>query len=232
MKSSLGDQPGMRERHLLRKRHNPLFGEKQSDVSNEQLAGARLEDGVEMDRFIGEFQLLVHKTAELEASAPSETILEIKEELDRSYQQVCALPGDQAHIKNAIRELLTLMMRAIRSASGEDAYAKRQLDDEEAAREVHFELQELPLVSALTHPDSPIAEDELVPSLLSEPGETLAPTLQLFDKDQLASILSDAEMLLQKKDPQRSLTHAWERLKLIETHFREMQLESATVIQS
>jgi hypothetical protein len=229
MNDSLSSKPGVRERHLLRKRQNPLFDAHQSDVSNEQLATARLDDGVEMDGFHRDFQLLVRRAVELEPNTPSDTILELKEELDRAYQRACALPGDQAEIKNSIKKLLTLIMQAVRSGSGNDAYAKRQLDDEEAAREVHFELQELPLVSALTHPDSPIAEDELVPSLLSEPVETLEPSLQLFDEGQLACILSDAEKLLQLKDPQRRLADAWQALKLIEACHRDRQSGSAAI---
>ena len=62
--------------------------------------------------------------------ADCETILEIKQELDRSYQQVCALPGDQQQIKSAIKKLLAQIMQAIRTAAANDAYAKQQLDDE------------------------------------------------------------------------------------------------------
>jgi len=222
MNRSLEGNPGIRERHLLRRKHNPLFNEKQSDVSNEDLARARLDDGVEMDGFMNDFQLLVQKAVDLKANTPSETILEIKQELDRSYQQACALPGDQQQIKNGIKQLLAHIMQAVRAAAGDDAYARQQLDDEETARTLHFELQELPLVAALTHPHSPIAEDELIPSLLSEPSERLVQTLQLFDENQLASILSGAEALLKQRDPQRALVDAWQGLKLIETCYHDI----------
>jgi len=227
MNRSLAGKPGIREQHLLRRKHNPLFDDKQSDVSNADLARARLDDGVEMDSFMNNFQLLVQKAVDLKPNTPSETILEIKQELDRSYQQACALPGDQEHIKSAIKKLLMHIMQAIRVGAGNDAYAKQQLEDEETARKLHFELQELPLVAALTHPHSPIAEDELIPSLLSEPSETLTRTLQLFDENQIAAILSGAQALLQQRDPQRALTDAWQGLKLIETCHRDMQRDSA-----
>ena len=227
MNRSLTGNPGIRERHLLRRKHNPLFDEKQSAVSNEDLARARLDDGLEMDRFMNDFQLLVQKAVDLKPNTPSETILEIKQELDRSYQQICALPGDQEHIKSAIKKLLVHIMQAIRAGAGNDAYVKQQLDDEETARKLHFELQELPLVAALTHPHSPIAEDELIPSLLSEPAETLMPSLQLFDENQIAAILSGAEALLKQRDPQRALADAWRGLELIETCYHDMQPDSA-----
>ena len=129
------------------------------------------------------------RAVELEPNTPSETILEIKEQLDHSYQRVCALPGDQSAIKNAIRQLIEVIMKAVRSGIGNDAYAQRQLEEEIIAREAHFELQELSLVAALTHADSLVTEEEFVPSLLSEVDENLERCLLLFDESPTGSHL-------------------------------------------
>jgi len=220
MRKAIDTRPGVREAHLLRKRDNPLFSRAAREVSNEALASARLQDGMEMDRFIQEFQALVQRAVALEPNTPSETVLELKEELDRGYQQACALPGDQSAVKAAIRKLLGVIMRAVRSGSGNDAYAARQLDEEDLARQTHFELQELPLVAALTHPESPVAADELIPSLLSEDDASLERCLTLFDDRQLAEIRQDAAQYLQRIDADRRLSDAWRRLDLIRRHFR------------
>jgi hypothetical protein len=222
MSTPFPEHTGIREQHLLRKKDNPLFEVSERDVSNEVLATARMEDGVEMDAFMSEFQALVQRAAALEANTPSDTILEIKEQLDRSYQQCCALPGDQAAVKAAIRKLIETIMRAVESGIGNDAYAQRKLEEEVLARELHFKLQELPLVAALTAENSPIAEKELVPSLLSEPAETLALTLQLFDESQLAAIFNEASTFMENKDPERKLMDAWLRLQLIERTWQAM----------
>jgi len=227
MSTPFPEHTGIREQHLLRKKDNPLFEDSERDVSNEALAKARMEDGVEMDAFMSEFQTLVQRAAALEANTPSETILEIKEQLDRSYQQCCALPGDQAVVKAAIRKLIETIMRAVERGIGNDAYAQRKLEEEVLARELHFKLQEVPLVAALTAENSPITEKELVPSLLSEPAETLMPSLQLFDENQIAAILSGAEALLKQRDPQRALADAWRGLELIENCYHDMQPDSA-----
>jgi hypothetical protein len=221
------NQPGVRERHLLRKRNNPLFSATDREVSNEALAEARLADGLEMDRFLQEFQALVKRAVELEPNTPSETILEIKEQLDHSYQRVCALPGDQSAIKQAIRQLIEVIMKAVRSGIGNDAYAERQLEEEVIAREAHFELQELALVAALTHADSPVSEEEFVPSLLSEVDENLERCLLLFDEGQLAAISNDAEVFLEKTDPDKQLLDAWRRLALIQDYYRRLRPDTA-----
>ncbi len=221
MNAVCAEQVGIREQHLLRRKDNPLFEESRREVSNEVLAGARLQDGADLDHFMSEFQQLVQRAAALEPNTPSETILEIKEALDRSYQQCCTLPGDQGAVKTAIRRLIDTIMRAVESGIGNDAYARKQLEDETVARDLHFRLQELPLVAALTAEHSPIPEDELIPSLLSEPVATLEPTLQLFDEAQLATIFNEARTFLQHRDPERMLVDAWQRLQLIERSWRD-----------
>lgn len=222
-----GQQPGVRERHLLRKRNNPLFSEAARDVTNEELATARLDDGLEMDKFVQEFQVLVQRAVELDPNTPSETILEIKEQLDHSYQRVCALPGDQTTIKQAIRQLIEVIMNAVRSGIGNDAYAARQLEEEVIARQAHFELQEVPLVADLTHAESPVSEAEFIPSLLSEEDAGLERSLLLFDEGQLAIICNDAESYLLEIDPGKHLVEAWRRLALIQDYYRHLLPESA-----
>ena len=227
MSTPFPEHTGIREQHLLRKKDNPLFGESERNVSNEVLARARMEDGVEMDTFMADFQSLVERAVALEPNTPSETILEIKERLDHSYQQCCALPGDQTAVKTAIRKLIETIMRAVESGIGNDAYARQQLEEEALARELHFKLQELPLVAALTAANSPIAENELIPSLLSEPAETLALTLQLFDDTQMAAIFNEASTFISNTDPEQKLPGVWQRLQLIERTWRNMPAATA-----
>lgn len=226
MNTAFPEHTGIREQHLLRKKDNPLFDESERNVSNEILARARMEDGVEMDAFMSEFQALVQRSVALEPNSPSETILEIKEKLDHSYQRCCALPGDQSAVKSAIRKLIDTIMRAVEAGIGNDAYARQKLEEETMARELHFSLQELPLVAALTSADSPVAENELIPSLLSEPADTLASTLQLFDETQLASIFKEAGTFMQRQDPERKLIDAWQRLQLIEQVWQNMSVNT------
>jgi hypothetical protein len=219
MTRSADEHPGVREGHLLRKKDNPLFAAASRKVSPEALADARRNDGAEREQFVEQFQALVQRAVALDPNTPSETILELKEQLDHSYQRACGLPGDQSHIKDAIRKLVAVIMRAVRSGIGNDAHAARQLDEEDMARQTHYELQEVPLVAALTHPESPIATDELIPSLLSEDDASLERCLILFDDSQLATICHTAEDYLQDRDPERQLTAAWRRLDLICAHY-------------
>lgn len=216
------DRPGVHEAHLLRKRDNPLFPPAARAVGQRDLAAARLQDGLDRDSFMEEFRSLVERAVNIEPNAASDDVLAIKEALDHAYQKACALPGDQSEIRAAIRKLLAVIMRAVSAGIGNDAYAARQLEEEAMAREMHFSLQELPLVAALTHAQSPVAEDELVPSLLSEDDADLTRCLALFDENQLAAICHDGDSLLQRIDPDRTLDAAWRRLALIRQYYSEI----------
>ena len=72
-------------------------------------------------------------------------------------------------------------------------------------------------------PESPVAADELIPSLLSEAEQSLAATLTLFDEQQMAALCHDARVFLAQQDPERRLADAWARLQLIEDHYRRLQ---------
>ncbi|MDT8388809.1 MAG: hypothetical protein RQ736_15005 [Thiogranum sp.] len=221
------NRPGIREQHLLRKRDNPLFGEPHNQVSNEDLMTARLEDGVERDNFLTGIQSLIQQCIDLEPNTPSEDILQLKERLDQSYQQACALPGDQEQIKQALKRLVDVIMKAMQVGAGNDAFAQQQLQEEMIARQAHFELQELPLVAALTHADSPVGAQDLIPTLLSEPDDSLVPALIIFDDSQLAAISHQAEEFLQQRDPDKAWIDAWRKLALIQTAWRSRQPPSA-----
>jgi len=212
--------PGTWERHWIRRQHNALLDESQRQADPQQLQQARRRDREAAARFRADFESLVQKAAALEAGADSETVLALKDELDRAYSVSCTVPGDQRQIQEAIRRLIALIMAAIRRGAGNDAYALAQLDEEDAARRLHFELQHVPLVADLTHPDSPVDEDELVPLLLGEPPETLVRVMTLFDADQAAALLQDAREFLAGRDPERALAPAWQALAVIEAHAR------------
>lgn len=218
----LDRKPGMRELHLLRKKDNPLFSKDGARISNDQIYKARLEDDVDARDFMENFRKLVQEAVDLKPNTPSDTILDLKERLDQAYQHACALPGDTAEAKNAIRKLLDLIMKSVREGAGSDQVALQKLRDEDAARKAHFELQEIGLVAALTHDQSPVAEDELIPSLLSETEDILQITLALFDPDQLALILRDAEKFLNELDSKHHYTEAWSRLDVIRQQLERM----------
>ncbi len=189
-------KPGRRERHLLRKRNNPLFQENQRQVSTTALQEAQRLDHEELADFITEFRKLVHQAVSLQPSEESDVILKLKENLDKSYEQACGLADDQAETKDAIKKLLVVIMNAVRSGAGEDPKALDELQQETIAREAHFELLEHPLIADILYPESVISEEDLIPTLLSSPAEEFAAALTLFDADQLQLLAANSDLYI------------------------------------
>jgi hypothetical protein len=84
-------------------------------------------------------------------------------------------------------------MQSVWKGAGNDTLAHQELEQEEIARQAHFELLESPLVADLLDPESPIAQDELLPSLLSAEQADFEAAITLFDSAQLEALLNQAE---------------------------------------
>ena len=205
--------PGRRERHLLRKRNNPLFPPAEQQITESQLETAQRLDHEELEGFIGDFHRLVHRAVSLQPNVGSEVVLELKEALDQAYERAAGLADDQRETQQAIQRLLELLMDAVRKGAQDDPVALRELEQETIARHAHFELLQHPLIADLLDPETPIAQHELAATLLSSDDDTLTAALPLFDESQRALLYRDAERLLKEtgippSDP------LWKRLAL------------------
>lgn len=191
-------QSGPRERQLQRKYNNPLFGESGLQISQQDIDVAHEQDEVSLNRFLQHFQELVQKAVDLDPNAESQTILDIKEKLDQCYTQCSALPGDQTQIRNAVDKLIQVIMQAIRQGAANDPVALNKLDEEDRARQTHKELHNHTIVADLLLPDSPIDEQDLLPTLLNEQQPALLAALQLFEPEQIGILYESGKNLVAK----------------------------------
>ena len=222
MKIPVSQRPGRWERHLLRKHDNPLFPPEERSLSDARLQEAQRRDHEELSSFITEFRQLVYSAVNLEHSVGSEVVLEMKERLDKAYEQAARMADDQSETRQAIRKLLAIIMEAVRKGAANDQAALLELAQEERARKAHFELLESTLVADLLDPESPIEEEDLVPTLLSASSRELSAALSLFDREQLTLLYSRGEELLGDLD--RPPGRARERLAEMERHLnRQLQ---------
>jgi hypothetical protein len=191
-------KPGRRERHLRRRHENPLFAWPPQEVEPEALLAAQRADHEEMESFRADFRDLIQRAVNLPADADSDTVLGLKQDLERRYEQSFGLPEDHARERAALRKLIDLIMKAVRRAAGSDPLARQELADEEQAREIHFRLLEQPLVADLLHPESPIAPADLAPSLLSAAAEELEAALELFELTQVEALAQESARLIER----------------------------------
>jgi hypothetical protein len=217
MRVPFSERPGRHERHLRRRLDCPLAPRPAGPLDDDRLLEAQRLDHEELIAFVADLRETVAKAASVEPNAGSETVLGLKESLERLYERSAGLAEDQVAHQAVMRRLLDVIVRTLRRATGSDPLAQTELDQAEAARALHFEQLCHPLVADLLAPDSPIAADELLAALLCEPEAGLAAALVLFDADQLAQLCLDGRTLLEARDPQGALAGPRARLAQMES---------------
>ena len=190
-------RPGMRERQLLRRHQNPLFGPA-AGLTPAALVEAQREDAAEREQFYRDFQETLEGIAAFAGNVDSEKVLAAKQKVDAQYEQCSGLAGDNQKALAGLVRLQEMMMQAIRAGAGDDVTAKKELEDEALARHTHQQLLQHPVVGDLLRPDSAIGETELLPSLLSEPAAAVEAAANLFTPPQIAELVEKGEQLLAK----------------------------------
>jgi hypothetical protein len=196
MTTALSEFPGRHERHYRRRLDNPLYGERATTFDAEVLLEMQRRDHEELMAFLSALRGTVQQAVDLAVDSESQAVLDIKESLDRLYEQSAGLADDHAQNQSAIRDLVEVIMRNVERGASDDPAALGELAQERAAREAHFTLLRSPLVADLLHPDTGILAEDLAPTLLSASREDLEAALQLFDDTQLQSLCADAGQCL------------------------------------
>ncbi len=210
---------GMYERHLLRKDGNPLYRLPVIDYSADEILQARSRDQQELQKFHQQMREVIQQAIELQANEESEVILELRGRLDQLYARCSGFGSSCGEHKQNIRKLIDLVMKAVWQAAGDDPQARMELEQEEMARQQHFRLLEYPLVADLLLPETPIASDELIPTLLHADSDELEAVLWMFEAEQLEQICDEAEKLLQQRKADGfGLEDEWAKLKLMQEH--------------
>lgn len=188
--------PGPNERHIKRRHRNVLFGDPAPVFTQQQVNQARADDRDLFSQFEHDFSGLLQQAMNLEGQAESDTVLSMKEQADKLYEQACRLGGDTESHKQGLKRLTSLIMSAVIKGAGDDPLAISELEDEGTARAAHYELLETALVTDLLDPESVIDADELAASVLSDTAEAAASAMNLFDTSQLAQLAADCEQLV------------------------------------
>jgi hypothetical protein len=215
MSIPFSELPGRHERHYKRRIDNPLFREP-ATLNDADLLNAQRLDHEELLAFITELRATVERALNLKSNEESDVILKLKEDLERLYETSAGLADEQGANQQALSQLLAAVMNTIRSNTTGDSLAEQEMAMEQQARQMHFELLQHALVADLLHPETLIAPDQLVPTLLSSPTEQVKAVMVIFDPEQLAMISQEAQALLSLHDPQKKIVDAQTNLTVIQ----------------
>jgi hypothetical protein len=216
MNPLFSDKPGRRERHLKRKFKNRLFTEDARRVDQAMVNQAREQDEQELLAFSEAYQQVLKTISELSGNVDSQIILDLKDRIDRLYEQVCGLGGNRSQERDGLTRLHRVISQAIREGASADPQALAKLDEEAQAHELHWRLLDQAIVADLLYPDSPINPDEMIPALLSQDADAFAEAVTIFDDAQRQVVLVHARKLLEGTEEDRALDGARERVRYLE----------------
>jgi len=179
--------PGCRERHLRRKLDNPLFPPAERQATVEQLTAEQRRDDDELNGFLGEVKTLVSRVGALSPDSELAEIDALTRRADAYYERCLGLPGDQRRVKSALIKLIAELTR-LNMQTMRDSNSLLALQDEQVQRLARFTRLEFALTGDLCREQSPIREEELAATLLSEPPDAVAAALNLFDHDKVTAL--------------------------------------------
>jgi len=217
MSIPFSELPGRHERHYKRRLDNPLFREP-ATLNDADLLDAQRKDHEELLAFITELRATVERAVNLKSNEESDVILKLKEDLERLYETSAGLADEQGANQQALSQLLNAVMNTIRSNTTGDSLAEQEMAMEQQARQMHFELLQHALVADLLHPETLIAPDQLVPTLLSSPTDQVNAVMVVFDPEQLSMIAKEAEALIQQCDASKTRALAEKNFDVIKQH--------------
>ena len=210
-------QPGPRERQLLRKWNNPLFGAA-ATITQQNIQIAQQQDAQAMQVFMQQFREVVEQAVKLDKNVESDVILMLKARLEQQYAICTGLPGQPAAIQEALKKLINAIGTTLRTTSKDDPHAVEKLNADEEHTRLHLHLCDYLIVSDILNPDEIISSDEQIPTLLNESEDALQAALALFSPEHIKILIEDGHALLKKIESEgHSLPAAWQSLAQMES---------------
>jgi hypothetical protein len=212
------DDAGCFERHLQRRRHNPLFPMDRQDVSEIEIHHARQRDNDERAALRSQIVEILRPMLEGPDSTDEQMAVDLLETIHHLIERVCesdqGLQQEAAALLQGYQRLSESMR--IRRSSEQCA----TLDAAAGALRAQSALLNSPLLATLSRHDSPMRPDELVPSILGLPLSQISPCLdgiRTFAGDSLPSTVAQAIQLMEWASRHGvHISEADEKLRLLE----------------
>ncbi len=218
------ENPGAHERHLVRRHENVLFGERSTEVTSDSLQQNQKIDHDVLQRFMLDFREVVNQAVALKSNEDSEVILAVKDQLDKLYATSVSVADDQNRVQESINKLINVVMQSVRKGADQDPQALQELAQEDAARDANYAFLESKLVADILDPESPINNEDLLPTLLCAEKDDLALATQLFDLEQIIFLLEQGKLLLDKLDSEaEDITQAAENYVFMEGYLKYLE---------
>jgi hypothetical protein len=165
--------PGCFERHLQRRYNNVLFPFHRRNITNEDVEQARKKDDYYESMFYNKYAVVLAwiKNPDKENS-PVDTVSDFYRNMESLIDEAYSIGGDHSKEINVLQEIANNLREAL---SKKMPNVKEYFEVYSAGRK----LQRIGYLRQLNREDSPILNEDDIPSLLSEDGDTIERTIAL-----------------------------------------------------
>lgn len=176
------------EAHLIIRRNNPYFPEAKRTVSHDELADAKRKDKEDYIYCQRCLEKLKEGIEALPSIAKSGDLLVLRERIDDRIFFSLGLGGPAAEISSKAQQLRETIMLNMRAAFSEN---QEMLDNIQKADTHHKDTVRtffIPVLAQILRNDSPIPQDEIISTILSEDPSTIAIFINSLPEDSRALI--------------------------------------------
>jgi hypothetical protein len=159
---------------LQRRWNNPYFRAERRSVTPVELQNARNDDAKDYEEAKRNFMEIVDAVANLPAVTPFTTLNKLRQRIDDLMPALMGIGGPALDLTQKAEALRGLIIRDVRLAIGQDAAGLQRLELAERAHDERCRPFQTPFIAQLLREDSPIPNDEVVASLLSEEPATIS----------------------------------------------------------
>jgi DNA-binding transcriptional regulator YhcF (GntR family) len=160
--------PGCFERHLQRREGNLLFPPDRRVVTRKEIEEARERDRIEQQQFIEKVNSFASRiAASLKQDSTPTQAQSVLQETQALLEEAASIEGDIGH---AIQALLDIEKKLIQSMNETMLEGKEMLEQIKSMSA----MERIPFWAQSKRKDTPILENEIIPTLLSEDLETIS----------------------------------------------------------
>ena len=188
--------PGAFERHLIRRYNNPLFAPERREITHAEIDEAKAQDARDIQRLDENWNRLIAEIRALPEKITSSTVDDLRERIDELIQIGLGIGGHAHGITSKAKELRQMLIQTWAKGLEGHPDAKLALEKSERFNQEYGARFENPFVAELSRENSPIPEEEIIASLLTEKPETIAIVLSFSEPDPRQSIRQSAIALL------------------------------------
>jgi len=175
--------PGCYERHLQRKYRNPLFPLDEREVTADMIHQAQLQDVEDGEHLQQEFTRILERINKLPGRISWNRMNKLREEIEEITTMSLAVWGVKGKkIYSQLQKLRRSLIAAGREGLSDNPEGLKRLREAERYYNKGKKGFENTFVAQMQRPNSPILSAEVLPSLLSEPPETIKLIYPLFGR--------------------------------------------------